>query len=90
MPIVINKYLSGKVDVIILKLLYFCFNKFIKNIVHFSHILFNRIYHKQVKKIDKFVINLSILVGVRGLEPRASTSQMSRATNCATPRHIQM
>ena len=26
------------------------------------------------------------LVGVTGFEPAASTSQMSRATNCATPR----
>ena len=28
-----------------------------------------------------------ILVGVRGLEPRASCSQSRRATNCATPRY---
>ena len=28
------------------------------------------------------------LVGVTGFEPAASTSQMSRATNCATPRNI--
>ena len=28
----------------------------------------------------------SRLVGVTGFEPAASTSQMSRATNCATPR----
>ena len=27
------------------------------------------------------------LVGVTGFEPAASTSQMSRATNCATPRY---
>lgn len=30
--------------------------------------------------------NLSGMVGVRGLEPRASSSQTTRATNCATPR----
>ena len=29
------------------------------------------------------------LVGVTGFEPAASTSQMSRATNCATPRFIE-
>lgn len=29
---------------------------------------------------------LTFLVGVTGFEPAASTSQMSRATNCATPR----
>ena len=29
------------------------------------------------------------LVGVTGFEPAASTSQMSRATNCATPRNIK-
>ena len=29
----------------------------------------------------------SFLVGVRGLEPRASCSQSRRATNCATPRY---
>ena len=29
------------------------------------------------------------LVGVTGFEPAASTSQMSRATNCATPRNSQ-
>ena len=28
----------------------------------------------------------SYVVGVTGFEPAASTSQMSRATNCATPR----
>lgn len=28
------------------------------------------------------------MVGVTGIEPAASTSQMSRATNCATPRFI--
>ena len=28
------------------------------------------------------------LVGVTGFEPAASTSQMSRAANCATPRNI--
>ena len=28
------------------------------------------------------------LVGVTGFEPAASTSQMSRATNCATPRYV--
>ena len=27
------------------------------------------------------------MVGVRGLEPRASCSQSRRATNCATPRY---
>ena len=32
---------------------------------------------------------LTILVGVTGFEPAASTSQMSRATNCATPRNIR-
>ena len=31
---------------------------------------------------------LTFLVGVTGFEPAASTSQMSRATNCATPRNI--
>ena len=31
----------------------------------------------------------SCLVGVTGFEPAASTSQMSRATNCATPRYIK-
>ena len=30
------------------------------------------------------------LVGVTGFEPAASTSQMSRATNCATPRFIKL
>ena len=30
------------------------------------------------------------LVGVTGFEPAASTSQMSRATNCATPRCIKL
>ena len=29
----------------------------------------------------------SDVVGVRGLEPRASCSQSRRATNCATPRY---
>ena len=37
-------------------------------------------------KTSKFGQNL---VGVTGFEPAASTSQMSRATNCATPRFIQ-
>ena len=30
----------------------------------------------------------AILVGVTGFEPAASTSQTSRATNCATPRSV--
>ena len=30
-----------------------------------------------------------ILVGVTGFEPAASTSQTSRATNCATPRKVK-
>ncbi len=30
-----------------------------------------------------------ILVGVTGFEPAASTSQTSRATNCATPRSVK-
>ena len=29
-------------------------------------------------------------IGVTGFEPAASTSQMSRATNCATPRNNNM
>ena len=32
------------------------------------------------------VLDGNLLVGVTGLEPAASTSQMLRATNCATPR----
>lgn len=31
-----------------------------------------------------------IMVGVTGFEPAASTSQMSRATNCATPRKLKL
>lgn len=30
------------------------------------------------------------MVGVTGFEPAASTSQMSRATNCATPRKYEI
>lgn len=30
---------------------------------------------------------LCLVVGVTGFEPAASTSQTSRATNCATPRY---
>ena len=48
------------------------------------------------KKNRVFLQNLSVtirtlcMVGVTGFEPAASTSQMSRATNCATPRYIKL
>lgn len=42
---------------------------------------------KNKKKRQPSVENCRFfLVGVTGFEPAASTSQMSRATNCATPR----
>ena len=40
------------------------------------------------KRTDFLVQKAPILVGVTGFEPAASTSQTSRATNCATPRCV--
>ena len=43
----------------------------------------------QIKNLADLTLNIKsagFLVGVTGFEPAASTSQMSRATNCATPR----
>ncbi len=37
---------------------------------------------------DKPSFSVVFMVGVTGFEPAASTSQMSRATNCATPRNV--
>ena len=42
---------------------------------------------KNAEKPPKQAVFLQNLVGVRGLEPRASCSQSRRATNCATPRY---
>ena len=36
-----------------------------------------------------YAVKTAILVGVTGFEPAASTSQTSRATNCATPRSVK-
>ena len=41
---------------------------------------------KNAEKTPEQAVFLRNLVGVRGLEPRASCSQSRRATNCATPR----
>ena len=41
---------------------------------------------KNAEKPPEQAVFLRNLVGVRGLEPRASCSQSRRATNCATPR----
>ena len=41
------------------------------------------------KRTDFLVHKAQILVGVTGFEPAASTSQTSRATNCATPRSVK-
>ena len=41
-----------------------------------------------MKRTDFLVHKAQILVGVTGFEPAASTSQTSRATNCATPRSV--
>ena len=43
---------------------------------------------KNAEKPPETAVFLSKLVGVRGLEPRASCSQSRRATNCATPRFL--
>ena len=40
-----------------------------------------------IKKARMQKCTLAFLVGVTGLEPAASKSQTSRATNCATPRY---
>ena len=42
-----------------------------------------------MKRTDFLVHKAQILVGVTGFEPAASTSQTSRATNCATPRSVK-
>ena len=42
---------------------------------------------KNAEKPPKKAVFLRKVVGVRGLEPRASCSQSRRATNCATPRY---
>ena len=42
---------------------------------------------KNAEKPPFQAIFLPKVVGVRGLEPRASCSQSRRATNCATPRY---
>ena len=42
---------------------------------------------QNAEKPPKQAVFLQNLVGVRGLEPRASCSQSRRATNCATPRY---
>ena len=48
-------------------------------------ILKNKI--KNAEKPPEKAVFLRKVVGVRGLEPRASCSQSRRATNCATPRY---
>ena len=42
------------------------------------------------KKGFEILISKPKMVGVTGFEPAASTSQMSRATNCATPRKYEI
>ncbi len=42
---------------------------------------------KNAEKPPETAVFLRKMVGVRGLEPRASCSQSRRATNCATPRY---
>ena len=42
---------------------------------------------KNAEKPPEIAVFLRKVVGVRGLEPRASCSQSRRATNCATPRY---
>ena len=42
---------------------------------------------KNAEKPPEKAVFLPKVVGVRGLEPRASCSQSRRATNCATPRY---
>ena len=42
---------------------------------------------KNAEKPPEKAVFLRKVVGVRGLEPRASCSQSRRATNCATPRY---
>ena len=51
----------------------------------------NRIVHYRTKSPPELTggeahCSIMLLVGVTGFEPAASTSQMSRAPNCATPR----
>ncbi len=43
--------------------------------------------NKNAEKLPFSAVFLRKVVGVRGLEPRASCSQSRRATNCATPRY---
>ena len=42
---------------------------------------------KNAEKPPEMAVFLGKVVGVRGLEPRASCTQSRRATNCATPRY---
>ncbi len=43
---------------------------------------------QRIKKLPETAGFRELLVGVTGFEPAASTSQTSRATNCATPRYF--
>lgn len=55
-----------------------------------GNISYCRDYRRKATPLfDKIVRKAELLhmVGVRGLEPRASCSQSRRATNCATPRY---
>ena len=49
---------------------------------------FDSSFSMQNKK-GTLMSTFSVLVGVTGVEPAASTSQMWRATSCATPRSMQ-
>ena len=44
---------------------------------------------RRVSPTASTAVKTAILVGVTGFEPAASTSQTSRATNCATPRSVK-
>ena len=48
----------------------------------------HKIQTNNAEKPPKTAVFQRFLVGVRGLEPRASCSQSRRATNCATPRYL--
>ena len=55
--------------------------------LHLHHVINCIIPNKENNRNPKITV---VLVGVTGFEPAASTSQMSRATNCATPRYIKL
>ena len=64
--------------------------KHLSRLKHLNSIFFT-LYQNLKKQVrtPKSSDSLIFLVGVTGFEPAASTSQTSRATNCATPRKVK-